>query len=166
MRPGRLVVLVGTLVATGALYLKHLSVDPATFRALTGGAVPSIWQELGRWGRPAAALLAAGLVAFAFRPGTGALDRWGAAAGALLAAGGVAGGMLARQAAGADAAVVAAALDRAVEVGGSVSPGAGFWVLVAGAAVAVVGVGGDLAAAWRGRSPAGSVGEEDPPAVQ
>lgn len=166
MRPGRLVVLVGTLVATGALYLKHLSVDAVTFRVLTGGGVPSIWQELGGWGRPAVALLAGGLVAFAFRPGAGALDRWGAIAGVLWATAAVAGGVLARQVAASDAAVVSTALGRAVEGGGGASAGAGFWLLIAGASVAAAGAGWDLAAAWRGGSRADSVGEEDPPAVE
>jgi len=166
MRSGRLTVLVGTLAATGALYLKHLAVDAASFRLLTGEEVPSIWQELGSWGRPATALLAGGLVAVAFRPGSGAIDRWGGAVAGLLAAAAVAGSVLARQAAATDATVVSAALGRAVEGGGGASAGAGFWLLVAGAAATLAGVGWDLAGARRGGGPAGSVGEGDTAAVQ
>jgi len=166
MRPGRLTVLVGTLVATGALYLKHLAVDATTFRLLTGEEAPTIWQELGSWGRPAAALLAGGLVAVAFRPGTGALDRWGGVVAGLLAAAAVAGSVLARQEAAGDAAVVSSALGQAVEGGAGASAGAGFWLLVAGAAATLVGVGWDLAAIRRGAGPAGSVGEGDAAAVQ
>jgi hypothetical protein len=165
MRPGRLAVLVGTLAATGALYLNHLDVDGAAFRVLTGGSVPSIWQELGKWGRPVAALLAAGLVAVAFRPGAGALDWWGSAVGVLLAGGAVAGGWLVRQAAAADAAVVSAALGEAAAGGPGASAGAGFWLLLAGTAVAAAGVLWDVVVAWRGRASAPSVGEQDPPAV-
>ena len=170
MRSGRLAVLVGTLVATGALYLKHLAVDGAAFRAVTGGSVPSIWQELGRWGRPAAALLAAGMVAASFRPGSGLPGRVGSVAGLLLAVGAVAGGLLAWQGAGDDAAVVAAALEQAVAGGPGAAAGLGFWVLVTGTGVVAVGALWDLVAAWRGegkRSPGGtpSVGEEDAAAV-
>jgi hypothetical protein len=166
MRPGRLAVLVGTLVATGALYLKHLAVDATAFRALTGGAVPTIWQELGSWGRPAAALLAGGLVAVAFRPGSGLLDRWGGVAGGLLAGVALAGGVLARQAAAADASAVSAALGQAVEGGAGACAGVGFWLLLAGLAAVGAGVLWDLAGAWLGEGSGGSVGEADPPAVE
>ena len=166
MRPGRLIVLIGTLVATGALYLTQLAVDAAAFRLLTGEGAPTIWQELGSWGRPAAALLAGGLVAAAFRPGSGALDQWGGGAAGLLAGAALAGSVLARQAAAADAAAVSAALGQVVEGGGSASAGAGFWLLIAGSVATLAGAGWDLAAARRGAGSAGSVGKGDAPAVQ
>jgi len=159
-------VLVGTLAATGALYLKHLVVDAAGFRLLTGSGVPTIWQELGRWGRPAAALLAAGLVAAAFRPGSGRLDRWGGIVAGLLAGGAVAGTVLAWQGASADAAVVSAALGQAMGASGGASAGPGFWLLGAGSVAAAAGVVWDLAGALRAGAAAGSVGEQDAPAVQ
>jgi hypothetical protein len=166
MRPGRLVMLVGALVATGALYLKHLAVGDTAFRAVTGGSVPTIWQELGEWGRPAATLLAAGLVVVSFRPGAGLLDRVGAVVALLLSAGAVAGGVLARQVAGDDAAVVAAALGPAGAGSPDAAAGPGFWLLLAGTAVVAVGAFWDGVAAWLGRRSAGpgappSVGEED-----
>lgn len=171
MRPGRLILLVGTLLAAAALYLKHLAVDPATFALLTGGSVPTIWQELGRWGRPVAALLAAGLVAVAFRPGAGGLDRWGGVAGVLPIAGAIAGCVLTRQAAAGDAEVVSAALGQAVTGAGGAGVGAGFWVLIGGAGLAGAGLVWDLAAAWRGEAGDGgggpaSVGEQDPAALE
>lgn len=163
MRPGRLAVLVGTLLAAGALYLRHLVVDGAAFSAATGNGVPSIWQELGKWGRPTAAVLAAALVATSFRPNEGLLDRVGAAAAVLLAAAGAAGALAARQAAADDAAVLSAALGST-----PASAGVGYWVLLAGAVGAAAGAVWDLAAAW-GIGPArraASVGEEDAAAVQ
>jgi len=171
MRPGRLALLVGILLATAALYLRHLAVDATAFGLLGGGSVPTIWQELGRWGRPAAALLIAALVALAFRPVSGPLDRWGGVAAGLLAAGAVAGGVLARQAAAADAAVVSAALGRVAEQGGSAAAGGGFWLLLGGAGLAAAGVAWDLAAVRHSRSERAvarpsSVGEEDPAALQ
>lgn len=171
MRPGRLALLVGILLASAALYLKHLAVDAAAFGVLGGGSVPTIWQELGRWGRPAAVLLIAALVALAFRPVSGLLDRGGGLAAGLLAAGAVAGGVLARQAAAADAAVVSAALTRLVHQGGSASAGFGFWLLLGGTALAGVGVAWDLAAIRQGGSERGasrpsSGGEDDPAALQ
>lgn len=170
MRPGRLATLIGTLAATAALYLPHLAVDEAGFRAATGSPLPSIWAELGGWGRPAAALLAAALVAAAFRPVVGRGDAWGGLAAAVLAAGGVAGGWLARTAAVADASAVAAALGEAGSTGRAM-PGPGFWVLLAGAALAAGGALWDLVAALRTRAERGdkersSVGEHDPAALQ
>jgi hypothetical protein len=166
MRPGRLAVLLGTLVATGALYLKHLAVGDAAFRAVTGASVPTIWQELGGWGRPAAALLAAGLVAVSFRPGAGLLDRTGAVVALLLAAAAAAGGALAREAAGDDAAVVTAALGAAGAEGSHASAGPGFLILLVGTGVVAIGAFWDAAAAWQGGRPSipespPSVGEED-----
>jgi len=166
MRPGRLTVLLGTLVATGALYLTHLAVGEVAFRAVTGAGVPTIWQELGGWGRPAAALLAAGLVAVSFRPGAGLLDGAGAVVALLLAAGAVAGGALAWQAAGDDAAVVAAALGAGGSEGPAASAGPGFWILLVGTGVVAVGAFWDAAAAWQGRrrgvlEAPPSVGEEN-----
>lgn len=166
MRPGRLILLVGTLAATGALYLPHLAVDATTFRLLTGERTPTIWQELGNWGRPAAVLLAAGLVAVAFRPGAGALDRWGGVVGGMLAAAALAGSVLARQQAAGDAALVSSALGQAVEGGAGASAGSGFWLLLAGVGAVVAGVVWDLADAWRGGAGGGSVGEEDATSVQ
>lgn len=162
MRPGRLAVLVGTLVATGALYLGHLMVDDAAFRAITGADVPSIWQELGQWGRPAAALLAAGLVAVAFRPSSGPADRLGGIAALLLAVGAAAGVVLAWQVAADDASVVSTALGAG---GSGASAGLGFWVLLAGAGGAAVGALWDLVAAGRAEGGVGgapSVGEQNP----
>jgi hypothetical protein len=166
MRPGRLVVLVGTLVASGALYLQHLAVDGPAFRALSGGSVPTIWQELGRWGRPAAVLLAAALVALSFRPGSGPIDQFGAVGAVLVAAGAVAGGVLGWQAAGDDAAVVAAALGQAGAGNGGASAGPGFWLLLSGTSGAAIGAIWDFLSSRRsgGRAhPVGpsSVGEED-----
>ncbi len=171
MRPGRLALLVGTLVATAALYLKHLAVDASVFGLLTGGSVPTIWQELGKWGRPAAALAAAALVALAFRPASGGLDRWGGLTAGLLAGGAAAGGVLARQGAATDAGVVSAALGRVAEEGGGASPGVGFWLLLGGVALVGAGVAWDLTAARWGRAQGGaggpsSVGEENPAALQ
>jgi len=159
MRPGRLAVLVGTLVATGALYLRHLAVDAAAFRSLTGVSVPTIWQEVGKWGRPAAVLLAATVVASSFRPAAGQIDRVVAV-----------GAALAWQAAGDDAAIVAAALRGAGVADPGASAGGGFWPLVAGAGGAGVGALWDLITSCQGGGPAGpgeppSVGEEDAAAV-
>jgi hypothetical protein len=168
MRPGRLVVLVGTLVASGALYLQHLAVDGAAFRALSGGSVPTIWQELGRWGRPAAVLLAAALVALSFRPGSGPIDRFGAVGAVLVAAGAVAGGILGWQAAGDDAVAVAVALGQAGAGNRGASAGPGFWVLLSGTGGAAIGAIWDFLSSGRGRArPVGSpsVGEEDAAAV-
>jgi len=170
MRPGRLAVLVGTLVATGALYLRHLAVDAAAFRSLTGVSVPTIWQELGKWGRPAAVLLAAALVASSFRPASGQIDRVAAVCAALLATGAVAAAALAWQAAATDAAIVAAALRGAGVADPGASAGRGFWPLVAGAGGAGVGALWDLITSCQGGGPAGpgeppSVGEEDAAAV-
>ena len=169
MRPGRLAVLVGTLVATAALYLQHLAVDGAAFRALTGGSIPSIWQELGRWGRPGAVLAAAALVGLSFRPESAAFDRAGGIGVVLLAAGALAGGVLAWQAAGEDAATVTAALGQ-TGIGGRASAGPGFWMLLAGTGGSVIGAVWDLVASRRraGRARPGeppSVGEEDAAAV-
>ena len=169
MRPGRLAVLVGTLVATGALYLQHLAVDDAALGALTGGSLPSIWGELGRWGRPGAVLAAAALVGLSFRPESGAFDRPGGVGTLLLAAGALAGGVLAWQVAGEDAATLTAALGQA-GIEGQASAGPGFWMLLAGTGGAVIGAVWDLIASrWnRGRTPTGeppSVGEEDATAV-
>ena len=170
MRPGRLVVLAGTLVASGALYLQHLAVDGTAFRALSGGSVPTIWQELGRWGRPAAVLLAAALVALSFRPGSGPIDRLGAAGAVLVAAGAVAGGVLGWQAAGDDAAVVAVALGQAGVGNRGASAGPGFWLLLSGTGGAAIGAIWDLLSSRQGGGrahPGGSpsVGEEDAAAV-
>ena len=173
MRPARLAVLVGTLVGTGALYLKHLAVDGAAFRSLGGERVPTIWQELGKWGRPAAALLAASLVALAFRSHNGWWDRAGAIVAVLLGGAAVAGGVLAMGVAGDDAALVAAALEQAAgSGGGGASAGFGFWVVLGGGGIVAAGALWDLVAAWwgagRGASPgpAASAGEKDAAAFE
>lgn len=165
MRPGRLVALAGVLVATGALYLPHLAVDADAFRLLTGGRLPSIWQELGGGARATAVLVAAALLALAFRPGAGAFDRWGAPAAAVLAGGAVAGCVLARLAAVDDAVVVSLALAQTGE-GAGAAAGAGYWLLVGGAAAATAGTIWDLVGSRAGVGLGRSVGEEDAAVVQ
>jgi hypothetical protein len=155
MRPARLGILVGTLVGTGALYLKHLAVDGAAFRSLGGGRIPTIWQELGKWGRPGAALLAASLVALAYRSHAGWWDRVGAIAAVALGGAAVAGGVLAMGVAGDDAALVAAALGQG---GGGASAGLGFWVVLGGGGIVTAGAVWDLVAAWWGPGKGASAG--------
>jgi hypothetical protein len=165
MRPGRLATLAGILVATGALYFPHLAVDSSSFRLLTGGSLPSIWQEVGAGARPPAVLVAAALVALAFRPDSGAFDRWGGVTAVVFAGGAVAACVLAREAAAADAAVVSAALLGVQEGGGGAAAGTGYWLLIGGTAAAAAGAIWDLVGVRRRASPAGSVGEEDAAAV-
>jgi len=169
VRPGRLVVLVGALVATGALYLKHLEVDDALFRGLGGERVPTIWQEVGKWGRPAVVLAAALLVALCFRPLTGAWDRGGSVVAVMLGVAALAGVLVAARAAGNDAAVVTAALASAGSPESGAAAGVGFWVAAGGCGVVTAGALWDLARAWRRRGPEGgreSVVEDHPAALE
>ena len=77
MRPARLVVLAGLLVAAGGLYLRYLRVDGEAFAGLAGREAPTIWAEFGTPERIAAVAAVAVLVALAFRPHTGSWDLWG-----------------------------------------------------------------------------------------
>lgn len=170
MRAARLIVVAGVAVAAGALHLKHLWVDGGAFAAVGGGAMPTIWQELGPGFRTGAVLLVAALLAVGFRREGGAWDLAGAAAGMVPAGAALAGAILAWQSAAEDAAVVGAALDQLPGTASSAA-GWGFWVLLGGCALVTGGMLWDLAAAWRGRRvPTGKAGrsvvEEDATAVE
>jgi hypothetical protein len=147
MRPARLVVLAGLLVAAGGLYLGYLQVDGAAFEALAGRDTPTIWAEFGTPERIVAVGVVAALVALAFRPHAGSWDLWGGAGAQVLALALVAGAVVIRATAVSDAAAVAELLPAA--------PGIGFLVVLTGAAVTLGGAGWDLFAAWRGEQSRG-----------
>jgi len=140
--------LLGGLVAAAAPHLGHVAIDPEDFTALTGGSAPTIWQELGGGARGGVVAAAVILLALCFRPSGRLWDRVGAGAGVALGGAMIAGAMLARRAAAADAGVLRAALEAPGGSGGGAGPGGGFWVLLAGAVLVAGAAVWDLVEAW------------------
>jgi len=153
MRPARLVTLVGVLTASAGLYLGYLRVDRGAFASLAGGAPPTLWEEFGSVERLLAVLVVAALVGLASRPHLGRVDAWGGAATVAVALAALAGALVVRSGAAADASLVSAALGEQ----GTAAAGVGFLVVAGGAALAAGGAGWDLVAALG----AGRGGEPD-----